>query len=537
MSAGTRTELATVTADVVVIGSGVAGLAAALHARGLDVVLLTKSTYGSGGSSPAAQGGVAAAVGPGDSPAAHAADTFAAGCGLCAESVVRSVTAEGPRRIRELLDLGAALDRTAGGALALGREGAHSRARIAHADGDATGAELVRALATAAASSDRVRIHDRVQAVELVRRGRRVVGVLAVDRAGDPRLYSSGAVVLAAGGAGRLFRHTTNPAECTADALAMAARAGARLANLEMVQFHPTALADGSDPAALLTEALRGEGAILLDEHGRRFMTEVDPRAELAPRDVVARAIWRHREAGHRVFLDATRLGGRLAESFPTVLGLCAARGLDPAREPIPVTPAAHYHMGGVVVDDVGRTSLPGLMACGECAHSGLHGANRLASNSLLEALVYGARVGETVRREAASVDHVLRVLDAADRLPTDLARRTWLADDPAGAEVVGAVREIMWQQVGMERDEGGLRRAEMDLADLEHRLPPGLGEARNVLEAAQLVTHAARARTESRGAHFRRDIPWTDPAWRQDLVFAGRTMLEPREVAMGSER
>jgi L-aspartate oxidase len=397
-----------------------------------------------------------------------------------------------------------------------------------HAAGDATGAELTRALATTVRRLPNVEIVERVLALDLVLEGSRVAGVVAVDAAGRRIVWSAADVVLATGGAGQVYRHTTNPAEGTGDGLAMAARAGARLAGLEFVQFHPTAMAVGGNPMPLLTEALRGEGAPLVDETGHRFMADVHRLAELAPRDVVARAIWRRRRDGHEVFLDTTVLADRFEARFPTVLELCLARGLDPRLRPVPAAPAAHYHMGGVVTDRQGRASIAGLWACGEVSHTGLHGANRLASNSLLEALVFGARIGRAL--SAAAQRSLQRTGDVAALPP--VADLPWLAAGGGQAEIADRLRDIMWEGVGLERTAAGMQRALWDLNQVAQAAPPGLGELRNLLTVAMLVTRAAQARTESRGAHFRGDIPWQDPHWRQDLVFEGLELMDPHPVA-----
>ncbi len=509
-------------ADVVVVGGGLAGMTAALEAVGRSVLLVTKTGFAAGGSSVYAQGGIAAAVGADDEPRLHAEDTLVAGAGLCDPEVVDRVTREGPERLEALMRLGARLDRDADGRLALGREGAHRRRRVAHAAGDATGAELVRALAEAVRRAPRVEIAERRLALELAVAGGRVCGLLVADADGRLELVTARDVVLATGGIGALYRMTTNPPEATGDGLAMAARAGARLAGLEMVQFHPTALAAGEDRLPLLTEALRGEGAVLVDDRGDRFMAAVHPLAELAPRDVVARAIWRRREDGREVFLDATSLGDRLEERFPTVVGLCRERGLDPMRQPVPVSPAAHYHMGGVVVDAEGRTSVPCLWACGEVAFTGLHGANRLASNSLLEAAVYGAAVGRALRT----------VRPTAVGMPpgaTVVAPSPWLGADPSSTASAAAVRDLMWRHVGLARHAGGLRRA---LDELDGITAGGAGELASMLTVAQLVARAATARTESRGAHYRSDFPSPYACWRQDLAFEGERMVDPHPVA-----
>jgi L-aspartate oxidase len=611
-----------VQADVLVVGAGAAGLTAALGCVPLRVVVLTKtrlSAGGAGGASLWAQGGVASAVGEDDDPALHAADTLAAGAGLNDARIVRLLTGEGPRRIRALLELGARFDRDAGGRLALGREAAHSRRRILHAQGDATGAELVRTLVEAVRREPAIRVVDEAFAVDLALAGGAVVGLLACQRDGRQVLYRAPAVVLATGGLGQLFLYTTNPREATADGLAMAARAGARLVDLEFVQFHPTALAAGlgasgraaaspavaaagaapavaaAAPLPLLTEALRGEGAVLVDERGARFMSDVHPDRELAPRDVVARAVWGRLREGRQVFLDARRaVGERFPERFPTVFELCRRHGLDPRVEPMPVVPAAHYHMGGVAVDASGRTSLPGLWACGEVAATGAHGANRLASNSLLEALVFGARVAEDVAAGAgARAAAGARRSDRMEMAMPPEARAT----TGAAATLVAAVRRLMWDQVGVERDEAGLAAAAAELEALAWRYPeisgirsrPGLGaargagarhergqaagsrrgeerdarqdarclgqtrafprdagddegwqagEARNLLWAGRLLAQAALARRESRGGHYRTDHPLPEVAWRRRLFLTaaadGTARFEGRDAPPG---
>jgi L-aspartate oxidase len=514
--------------DVLVVGGGIAGMMAALHASYREVLVVSKSPIGRGGSSPIAQGGVAAAVGPGDSPVNHARDTINAGAGLCREEVVRAVTREGPERIAELIALGAAFDREPTGKLDLGREGAHDRPRVVHAAGDATGSEIVRTLAARIDGEERIEVCGNRLALELVVDRGRVAGVLTVDREGRPRLIAANAVVLATGGIGRLWSATTNPAESTGDGLAMAARAGASLAGLEFVQFHPTGLDVRTSTTPLLTEALRGEGAVLVDEAGHRIMANIDPRQDLAPRDVVARTIWNQLQVGHRVYLDTTGLADGFETRFPSVLELCLMHGLDPRIEAMPVTPAAHYHMGGVVVGLDGRTSLPGLWACGECAWTGLHGANRLASNSLLEALVFGRRVGRAMTEVSREHTAAERVVDAAARAGLAVALRPWA--DPKDP-VVSELRRVMWRDVGLVRSMSGLRRAQLDLERLRAAAGPGLGEVCNMLTVAQMVTTAASLRSESRGAHYRRDIPSTCRHWNQDLFFEGLRPLRPRSL------
>jgi L-aspartate oxidase len=510
--------------EVLVLGSGAAGLTAALGCAPRRVTVLTKVRHGSGGSSPWAQGGIAAAVGKDDAPALHAADTMAAGAGLNDPRVVEILTAEGPRRVEALLALGAHFDLDDTGSLSLGREAAHSRRRILHAR-DATGAEIVRTLVAAVRHDPEIRMIDGAFAVDLVMDDGRVIGAVALHADGRRMLHLAPAVVVATGGLGHLYLHTTNPPEATGDGLAMAARAGARLVDLEFVQFHPTALAAGADPMPLLTEALRGEGAILIDETGCRFMTAEHPDRELAPRDVVARAIWKKLMAGHQVFLDSrAAVGEEFPEHFPTVFRLCREHGLDPRIQPIPVAPAAHYHMGGIAVDERGRTSLPGLWAAGEVTSTGVHGANRLASNSLLEALVFGARVAEDLR-EAPATGRAPRNLRLAGGATAGVTA-------PGDAELIAAIRRLMWEKVGVVRDGDGLAFALAELDRLATRYPQAAqaaGEARNLLWVGRLVTAAALARRESRGGHYRTDFPSPDPTWQRRLFLTAGPDGSPR--------
>lgn len=491
--------------DVVIIGSGLAGLTAALHAaaRGLEVTVVTKSLLG--GSSPLAQGGVAVALGGDDDARLHARDTLVAGAGLCREDIVQVLTREGPGRILELIERGARFDTDASGQLSFGQEAAHSRRRILHASGDATGAEVMRASLEAVRRHPRIHLREGVFACELIAQRGQVMGVAVPGE-----LFLAPATVLATGGVGHLFRYTTNARESTGDGIAMAARAGARLQDLEFVQFHPTALDAGGDPLSLITEAVRGEGGLLVNERNERFMLGLHADAELAPRDIVARGIWAELARGGRVFLDARAFWN--AGRFPTVDRLCRARGIDPKTDLMPVVPAAHYFMGGVSADARGRASLAGLWACGETAASGLHGANRLASNSLLEALVFGARVGEDVANAPALKLTAAPAVRLAEPAPEAHAR----------------IRGLMWESVGLVRDEEGLARAERELEELA--LPSGSSEESNMRLVARLIAGSARVRRESRGAHYRTDLPDSDEAFgrRRVVVEAGR--VEVRE-------
>ena len=500
--------------QAVVVGSGIAGLTAAL-VRG-DCVVVSKTATGDG-SSRRAQGGIAAAIGADDTPTLHAADTERVSGGLGRRDIAELVTLAAPERIRWLMSLGAEFDTDADGSLTLGREAGHKRRRIVHANGDATGVEVMRALVQATVERPDIERHDHTLALDLLRDGDRVVGVLTWSADRGLIAILANVVVLATGGLGRLYEKTTNPHEVTADGLAMAARAGAAIRDPEFVQFHPTALDASLDPMPLLTEALRGEGAHLLDAAGHRFMVGLHDDAELAPRDVVARENWRRGQDGP-VYLDVRMIGRDFSERFPTVWRIAQGAGLDPRFDLLPVSPAQHYHMGGIATDDRGRASLAGLYACGEASSTGLHGANRLASNSLLEGIVFGARVAETMAADATEASHRTRadVPRASLELDMELAG----ADDPA----INELRRVMWERVGLVRDRDGLRAAVSAIEGLAPRLathPIG----RNMLQAARIVTEAALARTESRGSHHRLDHPGLE-------VPATHTLLHPLPVS-----
>ncbi len=522
-----------VRADVVVVGSGAAGLTVAAELAPRSVTLVTTSDLGQASSTSLAQGGVAVALDVGDSPATHAADTHAVGGGLTDPSAVELLTTEGPLLLRRMLEQGARFERSKQGSLALSREAGHTRRRVVRAGGDAMGTELIRLLVDIVRATPTVEALTNAQAHALLTdHEQRVRGVLVRSTQGRWMRCLGRAVVLATGGIGGLYRYTTNPPECTGDGLAMAARAGARLVDLEFVQFHPTVLDVGTHPMPLLTEALRGEGAVIVDETGERFLA--GPAGELAPRDVLARALWRHRKAGHDVFLDLRAITG-LRQRFPTVHAACRRHGLDPTNQPLPITPAAHYHMGGVAADSHGQTSLPGLWACGEVACTGAHGANRLGSNSLLEALVFGAHLARD-----------LAVADLPPLLPssaTGLATCYGASRSPGGGDetpgrrwrpphAVGKLRELMWERVGLLRDASGLA----DAYDRLRELAEGAGWAENgALLVARLITAAARARCESRGAHERADHPAQDKAWQRRLYATLGPAGEP-EIAPGPQ-
>ena len=486
-----------------VVGSGVAGLHTAWRAsQHGDVLLLTKrSLFDS--ATAYAQGGIAAALGAGDSPTLHRQDTLAAGAALCDAAAVQVLVEEGPARVRELQTAGAQFDLDPKGELLLGREAAHSTNRIVHAHGDQTGAEVARTLIARVRASKRIRVLERARVLDLIVARGECNGVRA-SVAGKAQEIVADATVLATGGCGQVYRYTTNPVVATGDGFAIAHRADVTLADMEFVQFHPTALDTPENPLALISEAVRGEGAVLVNERGERFMVKAHRLAELAPRDVVARAIFREQRK-HRVYLDARKLGRGFAKRFPGILALCAARGIDPRRDLIPVTPAAHYMMGGVVTDLNGHSSMKRLYAVGELARTGVHGANRLASNSLLEGLVFAERVA----RDLATAAPLARVPAPGKWVVPPFSDR--------GAAQVAAdrVREVMWRHAGIARTAKGLRTAVADLAEIEERLPPGATEELNLVQTARLIVEAALRRKESRGGHYRSDFPRAKSTWR----------------------
>jgi L-aspartate oxidase len=506
--------------DVLVVGSGIAGLTAALAAsKRCNVALVTKGRL-TETNTWYAQGGIAGAVGEADSVELHLADTLVVGQGLCDEAVVRAVVGEAPAALAELREYGVHFDLAEGGEVALAREGGHSLPRVLHS-GDATGAAIQRALTDALCASERVAVFEQRFLVDLLTEGGRCVGALVLDTVTCTReVIWADAVVLATGGAGQAYRVTTNPAIATGDGLAAAWRAGARVADLEFVQFHPTALDHDAAPRFLITEALRGEGAYLLDCNEERFMLGVHPLAELAPRDVVSREIETvmARCGRNNVWLDARHLGEEyLRTRFPTIWEACAEAGYDLSRDLLPVAPAAHYLVGGVLVDVDGRSSLPGLYASGEVTASGLHGANRLASNSLLEGLVFSRRIARALGGSCRPARR--------RRISSASADGGASRPDASSAEVVSAaVKDVMQQGVGMSRDHVGLARTAAELSELGERVGV-LGDSATELEAANLlavgtlITHAAWLRTESRGCHFRRDYPEREDAWRVRIV------------------
>lgn len=500
-----------ITAEVVVVGSGVAGLTTALALAPMSVLVISKTHLG-GGSTSLAQGGIAAPLSGVDSPHLLAEDTLAVGGGLNDPGAVQRLATSAAAGIETLRRRGARFDLTDDGGLALGLEAGHSVSRVVHANGDATGAEVSRTLAAATRGAEHLRVLEGVFAADLVVDGPGVGGLTVRTASGERLLLVAGSVVLATGGVGRIFANTTNPPEVTGDGMAMARRAGARLADMEFVQFHPTALATGRDPMPLLTEALRGEGAVLVDDAGDRFMLDEHPQGDLAPRDVVARAVWERTSWGRKVYLDAGEaVGERFPRRFPTVFRACLEEGIDPRRDPIPVDPAAHYAMGGVAVDLTGRSSLAGLWAVGETSRTGVHGANRLASNSLLEGLVFGDTVAADVRAAG------LRPPSPRAMTPADPGLGP--EDEP---EVVEGLRRLMWEQTGVVRHRRGLAHALAAVEGVLQRLSPLPGEARNMAEVATMVVEAALARTESRGAHYRADFPERDRRWDHSLVFNG---------------
>ena len=492
----------------VIIGGGIAGLLIALHLAPAPVLLLSRAPLGTEASSAWAQGGLAAAMGDDDDPSLHLADTLAAGDGLCDRTMASRILHAAPGAIEALAAFGVRFDHTPQGRLRLGLEAAHSRRRIIHADGDGSGREIMRALVAAVRSTPSIEVIEGMEVCRLAVADNRVHGVWANGRGGQVFLASS-RVVLACGGLGGLFLESTNPLGNWGQGLALAARAGAFLADLEFIQFHPTALDGSGSPMALISEAVRGEGAILVNERGQRFLASVDG-AELAPRDVVARAVWKQLAGGHHVFLDAReRIGPAFAQHFPTIAAACGKVGIDPGRDLIPIRPAQHYHMGGVAVDSSGRSSVSGLWACGEVASTGLHGANRLASNSLTEAIV----CSRWVARDLAGV-------------PAGSARPA-MADDALPPDVA-PVRAVVSSALGVMRNEDSLVAALRALFPLVQRE----GSASDPAAVALMIAASALLRQESRGAHFRTDFPHQAPGATRSKITLGAALTVARSLA-----
>lgn len=511
-------RLASIESDVLVIGSGLTGLYAALcAARDANVTLITKSALAESNSAWA-QGGIAAAISSQDLPQLHLEDTLRAGRGLCHEKAVKLLTQEGPERIKDLEALGVPFDRDEKG-LDLGREGGHSRRRILHAGGSATGKAIISVLIDHVKSSAKIRVFERVLAADLLSDGERCFGALTYDlKSHTPKLFLAQATILATGGAAGLYANTTNPPIATGDGIALAYRAGAQIMDMEFVQFHPTALYSQNEHTLLISEAVRGEGAYLLNHAHKRFMPDYHELGELAPRDVVAHAIYREmqKSGAECVFLSLRHLGAEfIKQRFSNIYRACLAHGIDITRDLVPVAPAAHYTIGGVRTELNGHTSLEGLLACGEVACTGAHGANRLASNSLLECVVFAHRAAESslqvgklsswqVNTVAKLASSQVRELVDTDNLLTDL--------------------------VGIVRSRAGLSRALKGIDELWGFYERSL-EGRNRLLVARLISQAALLRTESRGVHVREDFPKEDPNWRKHIVF--KKGCEPELVCL----
>ncbi|WP_246272971.1 L-aspartate oxidase [Oricola thermophila] len=508
---------------VLIIGGGLAGLFCALKLAPKAVTVITAAPIGRGASSAWAQAGIAAAVGEGDTVEKHVADTIAAGDGIVDEAVARMMVSQASDRIHDLLGYGVPFDRDLEGRLQVSREAAHSESRIVRVRGDMAGRAIMQALVETVKNTPSIRVLGGYVAERLLLDNGRVTGIEARGFGGDgdgELLTLRGShVVIAAGGIGHLYEVTTNPAEARGGGVGMAARAGARMADLEFVQFHPTAINVGKDPAPLATEALRGHGATLVNNAGERFMVPLHPDAELAPRDVVARGIFAEVQAGRGAYLDCTRAVGKgFAEEFPTVYGYCREAGIDPVTEPIPVVPAAHYFMGGIWTDMDGRTSLPGLWACGEVTSTGAHGANRLASNSLLEAVVFSARIANALGAEA--------IADAPDGW-SEGSRDSGRIEPRPDTEQMKRLRRTMSTHLGVLRNGEGMREALRTILELEREADTE--RFANVLATAKLIAVCALNRTESRGGHFRTDYPEEDDAWRRRTL----TTLEQAEMAI----
>ena len=515
--------------EIVIVGAGLAGLFVALKMSPAPVTIVTSAPLGKGASSSWAQGGIAAAIETGDTALAHALDTINAGAGIVNPQIANILTSEAAARIEDLLSYGTPFDRNLEGDLLLSREAAHSARRVVRVKGDAAGWAIMNALIKAVRAKPNVQIIEGYTAKKLSVKGGAVKGVHTWSNKGDHLFLPARAVVLAAGGVGALYKVTTNPRQANGEALAMAARAGAFVGDAEFVQFHPTAINSKIDPAPLATEALRGDGATLINKKGERFMVELHEDAELAPRDIVARAVFQENVAGRGAFLDCREaIGSDFENQFPSVYKKCRDAGIDPVTEPIPVAPAAHFHMGGIFTDAFGRTTLNGLWACGEVASTGAHGANRLASNSLLEAVVFAARIAEDLAKNRVYSGRTKNTLskNTKDQPPIETIIRKKHHDD------IDEMRRLMDRYVGIERDKEGLnialQRLEQLLAKYKNHLT-----LNNMLTTARIITVTALLREESRGGHYRTDYPDSDPEWAHRSSICQRQVDEAAATAL----
>lgn len=492
-------------ASTLICGGGLAGLFTALKLAPAPCTVLSPAPLGQGASSAWAQGGVSAAIQPGDSIASHVSDTLVAGAGLVEEAVAHGMAAEASDRIHDLLEYGVPFDRDLGGKLVASREAAHSHARVVRVKGDQAGAKIMEALVASVRKTPSIRVIEGAEALELIVEDERIVGA-RVAHEGRMRTIRADHVVLATGGIGHLYQVTTNPPQACGQGLGMAALAGAKIRDAEFVQFHPTALNVGGDPAPLVTEALRGEGAILVNDAGERFMFRHHPDGELAPRDVVARGVFAEIKTGRGAWLDSrAAVGAAFPEKFPTVYAAAVRAGFDPVMQPLPVCPAQHYHMGGVLTDAHGRTSIAGLYAVGEVSSTGVHGANRLASNSLLEATVFPARVADILRPLTSVAPDFTESYDEA------------LTGDTTDVSGIEPLRIWMQNNVGVLRDADGLNEALRVIGRMQKE--PQTIAVRNALVAAEMIAGGALLRKESRGGHSRTDFTETDIAGRHSIT------------------